>query len=888
MRNGLLNTRQPNRVHSHSLTVCSEPCSSALIAVVLWGLIAAPALVAQDRAAALSPDVAEKLSTLNESDEIKGNDRSEPWQRYAVAEGLADAGEESAAISVLEQLLAEDLSDADLVDDVRYLLVDLYEHQLRFAEAIEQLTLLIDATDNPYERSDLLSERAILYAHIADHVRAAQDRQQAARLFLELERSAIAEYEFLGDLRLALAPPYRHMQNSAVSLLDRLGLAVLLAVGCWLIAVPFNIWMGNRQRREGRGSWGRLLRVSLLMAAIQSTPLQLAILLMLSVPLWVSLSAALYVALTQWLLLLFWSGQYLLPPTRWCGSREELPEVTEPEFLRRLQHVSSRIGVSTPVARQVPSGGGAMLLMAFAGGLPQPSITVTDGILLRLKDDEADAIIAHELAHIANRSLWVFPLVLAVSLSSGVLVAIWFGFLTSLLFGYALQAGLGRLVSRFYEYDSDRRAARATGFASTIRALDKIHQASMVGNRGWASFLAYAMATHPSQEERLTALYRAAPSEEELPDPSWSVAAAERRRYGSRVACCLWLAALVSLFLIPNKPPFPLLRVLLLLGIILLPHILLLRAVRKEYKAEQRRRQVGGAEQVSWKSAFWVILLIVGCSIWAVVLAESSVLDVLDGFGTTGELIRFIIIPAVAGFVTFMLVLGNQRRSPAARLRLAMHQQRWEEARELGEKYAQKLRRNPAVRNDLNLVTWQRGERQAALTAMQELRKDFPKFLHPWLMEALMHLEQGDPQTALQLLEEVRKPLENDIAWHGVVARCQRFLGNLDAVEEAAETIETLVPDSASVSALRSAVAMDRGDAEQALHQLELAEHLAPGDTFLQLLKAEWEFRFGTEAAGIASLTQARRQLQATPFAFLGAELQHVESLAAEQHIAEE
>ena len=48
-----------------------------------------------------------------------------------------------------------------------------------------------------------------------------------------------------------------------------------------------------------------------------------------------------------------------------------------------------------------------MATQAFAGGLPAPSLAVTDGILHRLSASERDAIIGHELAHVANRSLWV-------------------------------------------------------------------------------------------------------------------------------------------------------------------------------------------------------------------------------------------------------------------------------------------------------------------------------------------------------------------------------------------------------------------------------------------------------------------------------------------------
>jgi len=78
-------------------------------------------------------------------------------------------------------------------------------------------------------------------------------------------------------------------------------------------------------------------------------------------------------------------------------------------------------------------------------------------------------------------------------------------------FGMALFVGLKRLVSRPYELDCDRRAARAIGFRETAAALAKIHAVHPIRNSGLLSLLVYATATHPSREIRLAALRDAAP-----------------------------------------------------------------------------------------------------------------------------------------------------------------------------------------------------------------------------------------------------------------------------------------------------------------------------------------------------------------------------------------
>ncbi len=90
-----------------------------------------------------------------------------------------------------------------------------------------------------------------------------------------------------------------------------------------------------------------------------------------------------------------------------------------------------------------PLGGG---LVTAEGTLPAPQLVVTDGILQRLSSAESDAIVAHELAHIANGSLWflygIFPAACAVT------TGLWpfFPWPFASAFGVALTSGLYRLI----------------------------------------------------------------------------------------------------------------------------------------------------------------------------------------------------------------------------------------------------------------------------------------------------------------------------------------------------------------------------------------------------------------------------------------------------------
>ena len=66
------------------------------------------------------------------------------------------------------------------------------------------------------------------------------------------------------------------------------------------------------------------------------------------------------------------------------------------------------MNVPVPLVRLRPSITGSQQALAFAGCLPAPQLVVSDGILQRLSPAERDAIVAHELGHVANGSLWLF------------------------------------------------------------------------------------------------------------------------------------------------------------------------------------------------------------------------------------------------------------------------------------------------------------------------------------------------------------------------------------------------------------------------------------------------------------------------------------------------
>ncbi len=152
-------------------------------------------------------------------------------------------------------------------------------------------------------------------------------------------------------------------------------------------------------------------------------------------------------------------------------SRKDYPELHD-----RVQYLSQQANVPKPrvaVAKnRTPN--------AFAAGRKREDavICVTTGLLNELDDDEVEAVLAHELAHIVNRDFQLMTVITALSAIAG-----WFvrwGFLFGdgggengqwqLLLGYLVAIVVwigaflvGRLISRYREYAADRGAAMLTG-----------------------------------------------------------------------------------------------------------------------------------------------------------------------------------------------------------------------------------------------------------------------------------------------------------------------------------------------------------------------------------------------------------------------------------------
>ena len=218
---------------------------------------------------------------------------------------------------------------------------------------------------------------------------------------------------------------------------------------------------------------------------------------------------------------------------RSMGAKEVTPE-EYPDLHRRMDRLSQQADLPKPTVAvadtQVPN--------AFATGRNKKNATVavTTGLLRSLDEDELDAVLAHELAHVKNRDVMVMTIASFLSTiaffivrwgwllggnnrqGAPVIVAIFVSLLV-----WVISFLLIRALSRYREYSADRGAALITGkpgaLASALMTIDgrmdRVPKEDLREEAEMnaffiipikAGFVGKIASTHPSTENRIERL----------------------------------------------------------------------------------------------------------------------------------------------------------------------------------------------------------------------------------------------------------------------------------------------------------------------------------------------------------------------------------------------
>jgi heat shock protein HtpX len=234
-----------------------------------------------------------------------------------------------------------------------------------------------------------------------------------------------------------------------------------------------------------RNACGRDFALSARMA-VTMTLLGLLYLAVLAAPLWllsVGLLSVLYAFGLDGLLLLLLGLQYLsLDRIALAASRAQIVDCDgAPELHAAVDRLCAVADLPKPrlaiVSSDVPN--------AFATGRnpAQSTVVVTRGLVKELEAPEVQAVLAHELSHVANRdgAVMTFASFPALTLREGLGSArlrVWiFGFPFMLLgcLLYLISTGLMLTISRSREYAADRGSVLITGTPEHLMsALQKI------------------------------------------------------------------------------------------------------------------------------------------------------------------------------------------------------------------------------------------------------------------------------------------------------------------------------------------------------------------------------------------------------------------------------
>lgn len=559
----------------------------------------------------------------------------------------------------------------------------------------------------------------------------------------------------------------------------------------------------------------------------------------------------------------------LRPVARQISAAGTLPALEDESVRSRVAELAAGLGVPAPRVLLLRSVGAELDVLAWAGGLVAPALIVTDGVLHRLEKPERDAILAHELAHVARRDVWRTLLVIVSGAVFGGLTSASVSPFVSLALLFGLLHGLVKVRGHFQEPACDVLAARVIGFPQVAAALDKTHAAHRFGGRGLLSVLVHATQTHPTLEVRLAALRRVAPPAAlaGFPDPEGR---ARGHRTWARLACGVWLAAIAAALWLGRQRDTAVLGVLGLVAVFLLPPALMLITLAPDVLANFRLGVV--RIRLPWRLLLHLVGLVLFVSAVLVAIFEPR----LGGPPVWGM--------GIGGLVALPLAFLAGRRSRRLQqgLQLAIRAHDFARGVELYAKLPPRVRRRPIPRFHFALCLARARGVRAGVAALEALARDRPRFRLARIWLARLTLDTN-PDRTVTLARKLARELPKDPNPPALEAGALRRLGRHDAALRAIERAHRLDRHH-RLHGLEVSVRLHAGDCRGARRALQLARTHAPGDAATLLAIADVAVETGTLEAGRAALDDAQRAHKTSPLAFLDARLDELEKRLIERH----
>lgn len=716
-------------------------------------------------------------------------------------------------------------------------------------EALKLLTELIDRDDQNWQA---LLARGQVRIKTGDTDGGMSDNEAASAIMqtvvlYDWEDDPLFNGELFEDFDFSLPDFGVSMPKSPEHLA---GYVALFVIVCFLLCLRW----GLRQKREANGTWLQLVGVSAFVTALWTIPVaSAAVMIGTQVgnsPSWI-----------WWVFIgifgFFFARGTMMPPNLTYVGKEALPECDSPEILARIDRLSKSIGVATPTVRTQRAIHDARdSAAAFVGGLAPHSIVLYDTILSQLREDEQDAIIGHELGHVANRSIWVYSSVFPLTMTAMIVFAFLGGGFFGVLAGSALRAGLFRLMSRRFEYDCDRRAALATSPDAVARGLRRIYASHVLGKAGLLSDIVHSTATHPSLNERVQAMDVLASSTQPDADTSLSVS-----YDNGRVVICrklvvafaiLWFCLTaygITRTLVMGDSLWPMLA---LFAAVFGPTFFIMLASRRALKIA-KARMIGRLRwsNLTLRRKLATICLIGSCVFLLVFpLFEIEQIDAGLQFLFGGSLIAG---PAVAGAVVLMFGMAifgfmdqptNKNASKKAklgqRITAAIQRNDFDEVIEICKENYDVVKHDKQLRYSGAGALLATRQLEKFIPYAEQIREEFPHFPPPAISLATAYLDQGEPEKALDRIRDIEKDLHKADPLPSIMAsRALLALGRIDeAKAECARGLE-LAPDDVSSIAQAARVAMAAKELEESDRLIQQGSDLLPAEPLLIVARGE-------------------------------------------------
>jgi len=535
------------------------------------------------------------------------------------------------------------------------------------------------------------------------------------------------------------------------------------------------------------------------------------------------------VLLACWLVL--WPAMQFIRSPKLPAVFENLASLDDEEVVQSIGSMSAALGMRPPRVVQSRTEHGFLVNACAADGLC-PTVIVGDGVMHTMDSRQREAVLAHELGHLASHiGAWRVIIAMCAAIAA-VLVSGWVSLYVAGMWLVAAGVMASVAYSHRAEFAADRLAASIVGADEMIAAVATLDAAS--GFSAGGSPRLHGLLSHPHFDERKARLL----AERAPADVCQNARSAARARVTSWLLCLLLLLGSVVL------GSFGWTGIALVLG------VLVACAPTVSNIAVQPWGAVNDARKLGVRFLHPVLRVRVAC--WVAVVLSFGLAVAIRGDTAS--------VLTVASSVWLLGALawgaGELRIRGELGQHLAAHE--WQEWLRVYDAAPQRVRQRRDLWGDAMEVTHHVGDQERAQDEYAGLIARYPDYLHASLFRA-GQLRPVDSAAAVELLRSVAEHVPESSHVHGALASALRVHGDFDAAWASIQQAIALRPGEDWLHAVACRVAIARGELAVAAQELQAAKGGGAADLLTIIAEAHLAVvERRPEAAELVAACEAR------------------------------